>query len=168
MAHRKFWIPNVVVAYWGGSAGGFGKWWVDWDDGVTYLAALGFDAVEYNHVTGSKDTLQNVLQTDAKRQILDGLYVWGYGYAPFPSAGLVSASNDQLLIYAKAGLPYRLALGLVFACDSNSGKSDLSSGTGGSIWQGYSGRLVPVNNPDQYAVDNFIHSGDQDTKQIGP
>jgi len=84
------------------------------------------------------------------------------GYAPYPSPGLVSESNDALLMYASPSLYYHMALGLVFACDSNSGKSALMSGSAWEIWHGFDGTLVPTPFM-RYHAKHFIKPGQQET-----
>ena len=97
------------------------------------------------------------------------MYFWGHGNEPYPSNGL-SARNgqswDDVLCYVctNAKLPYKLALGLIFACDSNSGKSLLMSKSPAAIWHGYTGLLVPLQ-PSEYTVWNYIKAGDQRTRE---
>lgn len=161
MASRKFRIPNVVYAYWAGGVGDFGKWAVDWNASTAYLKARGFSTVEYSHSAGSKLGLQNTLAAAANSRALHGLYFWGHGYAPYPSVGLTNKKGDPIVIYSSVSLPYKMALGLVFACDSNSGKSALYSNAPGGIWHGYSGTLIPVGG---FHVDNWFSAGAQETK----
>jgi hypothetical protein len=93
---------------------------------------------------------------------LHGLYFWGHGTAPYPSGYLVSDSGDPLLQFSSVNLPYKMALGLVFACDSNSGESALMSGNQNQIWKGFTDTLVPW--PFRaYHAKHYIHHGDQAT-----
>jgi hypothetical protein len=153
----EFKIPNTVVAYWAGALDSFGKWWVYWDRSVAYLHHLGFSVAEYDHVAGQKLTLEGILQPSGAAKKLHGIYFWGHGnrYA------LYSQSGDAVLRFAHSDLHYKLALGLVFACDSNSGKGQLFSGSAGGIWHGYTGTLVPW---WAYHVNIWIRPGDQQTR----
>jgi len=103
---------------------------------------------------------------NANSATLHGLYFWGHGWAPYPSKGLTDVGGDNILDYRPTGraLPYRLALGLIFACDSNSGKHALFSHAPGGIWHGYTGTLVPIS-PEEYPIWNYIKAGDQRTKK---
>lgn len=174
-------IPNTVICYWAGNAGGLGSWWVDWEDSVTYLDALGFDAVEYTHSQSTYHALQSILERNAQAKVLHGLYFWGHGgtMGLYAGDGLLSVT-DEVLAYmdhwdGPAGatyfvtgidLPYKMALGLVFACYSNYGRYALVSNTPGCIWQGYSGVLNPTLDPDQFAADNYIKPGQQGTRLL--
>jgi hypothetical protein len=82
------------------------------------------------------------------------------GSAPYPATYLVSDSGDVVLQFSQPGLTYHMGLGLVFACDSNSGKSSLMSADG--IWKGFTGTLVPWPFRAYHARD-YIHHGDEAT-----
>ena len=75
--------------------------------------------------------------------------------------------KDAVLEYWtwKLDNPYRMALGLVFACDSDLGEPFLVSQTPGYIWKGYTGWLVPVFDPDQYAADNSFTQETREPKR---
>ncbi|MGI6494951.1 MAG: RHS repeat-associated core domain-containing protein [Kiritimatiellia bacterium] len=174
MKKRKFRIPNIVYAYWAGDVGWTGKTWVNWNSSIIHLKNLGFATIAHNHTAGSSYVLQNILQVAASSRALHGLYYWGHGWAPYPSYGLTTSGGDDVVYYrnvtfadgtAKSGvsLPYKMALGLIYACDSNSGKPALFSGAPGGIWHGYSGALYPII-PFRYHVNSHIHHGDQETK----
>jgi RHS repeat-associated protein len=157
-----FEIPNTVVAYWAGWGRGVGKAYVKWNPSVKYLQARGFKVDASDHTKGARMALQKILVARSIEKELHGLYFWGHGYAPYPSSGLVSESSDALLYYSSTGLYYHMALGLVFACDSNSGKSALMSGNTAEIWHGFSGTLYPL--PFMhYHAKNFIKAGQQAT-----
>jgi RHS repeat-associated protein len=117
----------------------------------------------------------------AKKKELHGLYFWGHGDKDKPNTtaeGLL-AGNTTLRLplfsetegvlrydYIQARLPYKMALGLVFACFSNIGKSALSSGTAGSIWEpGYDWYLIPLG-VGTYHVGRWIKPGDQETRHF--
>ena len=159
---RKYYIPNTVYAYWAGEAGPKGKWYVGWDPSVSYLNKLGFKVIDIDHRTGDKRFLQGILAHAASGKTLHGLYFWGHGYSPYPSSGLTSPTGDPVVMYSEINLVYRMALGLVFACDTNSGKNVLFSNAPGGIWNGYSGTLVPLFK--FFHVRHWIKSGDQGTK----
>lgn len=159
---EQFEIPNRVVAYWAGWGKGIGKTYVQWNPSVKYLRARGFYVDQRNHKKGDKLALQKVFVSKSIAKELHGVYFWGHGYAPYPSTGLVSQSGDALIMYASPGLDYHLALGLIFACDSNSGRKALMSGNAAEIWHGFTGTLVPT--PwMQYHAKHFIKPGQQET-----
>jgi hypothetical protein len=164
-----FLVPNTVYAYWAGNLWGFGKYWVGWDDSVWYLKALGFRVVEMDNPSNVKRlALQNLLEASSGSKELHGLYFWGHGIErrgpnPYPSPGLIGASGPALLMYGEISLSYKMALGLVFACDSNTGQPALFSNSQGGIWHGYSGTLYPFDFGG-YSVWNFISPGDQGTR----
>ena len=159
---EHFEVPNTVIAYWAGWGSDVGKAYVKWNPSVKYLKALGFNVNTFKHISGDKMALQKILTAKSKARELHGIYFWGHGYAPYPSVGLVSQSNDPLLFYSSPGLFYQMALGIVFACDSNTGKSVLMSGNANEIWHGFTGTLYPLPGM-QYNVDNFIKHGQQAT-----
>lgn len=185
MASRRFRIPNTVVAYWGGAVGGWGKDRVDWDPSVSYLKDLGFRVEEYEHrsriqiAPPQRLALQKILENRGREKELHGLYFWGHGYEPYPSAGLVShlggnpgdpLEGDPLVWYGNKpvtapdkpiDLPYAMALGLVFACDSDTGRNVLVHHQGGEIWKGFSGTLIPI--PPLH-VSRWIKPGMQRTR----
>jgi hypothetical protein len=166
---ESFAIPNTVVAYWAGWGGGIGKTYVKWNPSVKYLRSLGFKVDTFNHVDGSSLALQQILTSKTAQKELHGLYFWGHGYAPYPSVGLVSQSGDPVLFYVDTSLGssvslfYQMALGIVFACDSNTGKSVLMSGSPNQIWHGFTDTLVPLPGME-YNVKNFIKHGQQGTQ----
>lgn len=139
----QFQIPNTVVAYWAGNVDGFGRWWVRWNSSVRYLERRGFNVAEYYHEPGDEWRLRDLLRSEADYGKLHGLYFWGHGDYPYPAQGLWSASGDLLVEFSTIDLKYKMGLGLVFSCDSNSGKTALSSGTTGKVWKGFTGTLVP-------------------------
>ncbi len=161
MKNRRFRIPNTVYAYWAGDVGSLGKWAVSWNGSVSYLNARGFQVIEYGHTSGSKYVLQNVLIAAANSRALHGFYFWGHGYAPYPSTGLTNKDGDPILVYTSIILPYKMALGLVFACDSNAGKPALYSNAPGGVWHGYRGTLIPLGS---FHVQNWFSSGAQEAK----
>jgi hypothetical protein len=160
---ESFEVPNTVVAYWAGWGRGVGRTYVEWNPSVKYLRARGFYVDERYHRKGAKLALQKIIISESIAKNLHGLYFWGYGYAPYPSTGLVSQSDDALLMYASPGLYYHMGLGLVFACDSNSGRNALMSGSRAEIWHGFTRTLVPT--PwMQYHAKHFIKPGQQGTQ----
>lgn len=171
---ESFEVPNTVVAYWAGFGAGVGKTFVSWKPSVRYLRSLGFKVDSFNHQTGDAYALQEILKTESEAKRLHGLYVWAHGFEPYPSPGLDSQSHDPLLYYVdvedngtihhRVPLFYGMALGLVFACDSNSGKDALMSGDANQIWNGYTETLNPFKPGLKFSVDNFIKHGQQGTK----
>jgi RHS repeat-associated protein len=159
---EQFEVPNTVVAYWAGDLGWFGRWWVRWNSSVKYLRARGFNVDNQRHQKGSTLALTSNLATRSIDKELHGLYFWGHGSAPYPAQYLVSASGDAVLAFSSPGLYYHMALGLVFACDSNSGQNALMSGNGNQIWRGFNGTLVPW--PFRaYHARHYIRPGQQET-----
>lgn len=158
----KFEIPNTVVAYWAGDLGWVGRWYVRWNSSTKYLGKRGFYVDDQRHQRGTTMALQNLLTSRAGAKELHGLYFWGHGSAPYPARYLMGSSRDILLDFQTVNLNYKMALGLVFACDSSSGQSALMSGTSGSIWKGFTGTLVPW--PFRhYHAKHYIHAGQQET-----
>lgn len=154
----EFRIPNTVVAYWAGNAGAIGRWWVSWNSSVGYLQDRGFNVVNFHHTRGDRYRLRDELLSRADAKALHGLYFWGHGNTQV----LASKHGDVLVDYARFSLSYKMALGLVFACDSNSGRSAFMSGNG--IWNGYTGILYPLP-PWTFDADKYIHPGNQATKE---
>jgi hypothetical protein len=127
------------------------------------LRSLGFDVTEIRHQKGSNWRLQSELISGANAKKLHGLYFWGHGSAPYPAQFLMTSKRDVVLEFASVNLSYKMALGLVFACDSNNGQSALMSGAPGSIWHGFTGTLVPW--PfKHYHPRHWIAHGAQQTK----
>jgi RHS repeat-associated protein len=158
----QFEIPNTVVAEWAGNLGGLGRWWVRWNSSVKYLGKLGFNVDNKHHSKGATEDLKALLQSTSNAKELHGLYFWGHGSAPYPSDGLYSDTGDLVLKFSSPGLNYHMALGLVFACDSNSGQTALMSGTSAQIWKGFTGTLVPW--PFKaYHAKHYIRPGQQET-----
>jgi hypothetical protein len=159
---EKFEIPNTVVAYWAGYGNGIGRWYVTWNSSVKYLRVRGFNVDNRFHKKGDKMTLTKIFISKSIAKELHGVYFWGHGWTPYPSSGLVSDSGDDLLHYSSPGLYYKMALGLVFACDSNSGRRALMSGSRAEIWHGFTGTLCPVPFM-RYHAKHFIEPGQQAT-----
>jgi RHS repeat-associated protein len=159
---EHFEVPNTVVAYWAGNLGWAGRWYVRWNSSVKYLRARGFKVDDIHHQKGNTWGLQQFLITDSIEKELHGLYFWGHGSFPYPAQYLVSDSGDAVLAFSSPGLYYHMGLGLVFACDSNSGKSALMSGNGSEIWKGSTGTLVPW--PFKaYHAKHYLKPGQQGT-----
>ena len=154
----EFRIPNTVMAYFGGNVGGVGRWWVAWSFSVNYLQERGFNVPNFHHTPGDSGRLEDELVKFGGAKKLHGLYFWGHGNTSM----LASKEGDVLVDYEDLKLPYKMALGLVFACDSNSGKNLFMSGNG--IWHGYTGILVPAAYWT-YHAETYIHPGDQATKK---
>ena len=158
---EHFEVPNIVVAYWAGNLGWFGRWYVRWNSSVKYLGSLGFKVDNHHHQKGDTLGLTRMFIPTSMGKELHGVYFWGHGRAPYPATELVSDSDDTVLEFASPGLYYHMGLGLVFACDSNSGKTSLMSDNG--IWKGFTGTLVPW--PFKaYHAKHYIHHGDQATR----
>ena len=172
---QTFLIPNTIYAYWAGDMGEIGKLWVNWNSNISYLSSLGFRVIEYKNVKGAQHlSVQHGLENASISRVLHGVYYWGHGYGPYPSDGLTDSIGTAHIYYigvqrfnkpsmTPISLSYKLALGLVFACDSNSGKSTLLSSSSGAIWKGFSGTLYPIF-PRVYGISGIIKPGMQGTK----
>ncbi len=160
----KLRIPNTVIAYWAGALGSFGKWWVNYNDGVEHLRELGF---RVNSLSHGKDAvsipIQSQLMSATRGKWLQGFYFWGHGYRPYPSQGLTNSRGESIIDYSSISLSYKLGITLLFACDSNSGIGSIASFSPGAIRVGHTGTLYPVN-PWGYRVSDYIRHGDQGTK----
>ncbi|MGI6494683.1 MAG: RHS repeat-associated core domain-containing protein [Kiritimatiellia bacterium] len=166
MPDRKFRIPNTVYAYWAGALGGVGKSSVHWDGSINYLSGLGFKVIPYEHSVGNYWVLNSILPNAANSRALHGLYFWGHGNTDALGShygNFNGGSQDPVLSYGSLHLPYKMALGLMFACYSDSGKPTLFSNAPGAIWHGYTGILVPIPLLNSYHVSNFISAGSQET-----
>lgn len=119
--------------------------------------------MEKIHITGTQKTLANLLVQLTQNKEAQGLYFWGHGWKPYPSSGLTSSHGDDIFSYSADGpkLAYKLGVGMIYACDSNSRKSALVSGTTGHIWKGFSGTLYPVGMT--YKCWQILKLGDQGT-----
>jgi hypothetical protein len=159
---EKFEIPNTVVAYWAGWGGGFGRWYVAWNSSVKYLRARGFYVDNQHHRKGDSLRLEKIFISRSIGKDLHGVYFWGHGSFPYPAQELISHSHDTVLQFSNPSLYYHMALALVFACDSNSGKGALMSGNGSEIWHGFTGTLYPVPFM-RYHANHFIKPGQQAT-----
>ena len=167
---EHFKIPNTVVAYWGGVGADYGKDWVQWYRSVIYLGMLGFHVDVRDHVIGDDLGLAKIFHEKSSAKELHGLYFWGegiYNRATKQYIGLASRPKPRdALVYRKyPGLEYGMALGLVFACGSNSGEIALMSLNPGQIWHGYTGILNPVNPFQRFSVNHHIHRGNQGTRR---
>ena len=160
----KLRIPNTVIAYWAGDLGSFGKWWVNYNDGVEHLRGLGFRVNSFRHGEDVVSIpIQRQLMSATRGKWLQGFYFWGHGYRPYPSSGLTNSNGDLLVDYSSISLSYKLGITLLFACDSNSGMGSIASFSPGAIRVGHTGTLYPVN-PWGYRVSDYIRHGDQGTK----
>jgi hypothetical protein len=136
---EKVEIPNTVLAYWAGELGGFGKWWVMWGTDVGALKKRGFNVPEHQGWTAN--ALETEIQTATKAKELHGIFFWGHGYK-----GGVLTDSDQsgngkyYSDYASWKPKYKLGLGVLFACHTQSGRGQFSSG---AIFWGKTGVLVP-------------------------
>jgi hypothetical protein len=160
---REFKIPNYVMAYWGGERGKFGKGWVHWNESVAFLKQRGFSVDSMDHPKGKSDVLENLMTGLANDKVLHGFYFWGHGNQS-GLAGYNQPDMDPVVTYASISLPYKVALGLSFACESDAGKPFLFSNAPGGIWHGYPVGKVLLPLFDFWHVANWIHPGDQQTK----
>lgn len=165
---RKFNIPNTVFAYWAGEAGWVGKGFVSWNYSVRYLKQLGFNVQEglHNRKVQNLALQELILEPASQAKQLHGLYFWGHGRLPYPSPGL-SYNGVWIIKYSTIRLSYKMALGLVFACDSNNGRTSLMSPERAAIWNGYNQDLDPFDQ-GPFNVNQWIKPGDQGTHVFSP
>jgi RHS repeat-associated protein len=166
-------VPNTVLAYWAGHHVIYriGKPHVNWGLNVKYLRSLGFFVPVQDHLSGRPELLRRILKTQTLMRWLHGVYYWGHGdmgglaTMPYWPSG---RRAELVLDYGNPGIEYDLALGLMYACDSNFGRVPLQGvapGAPGAIWHGYPTRLYPIL-PFRwdYNVGHFIRHGDQGTR----
>ncbi len=136
---QTFYIPNSVLAYWGGELGGFGKWWVMWGTDVNTLKTRGFNVPEHEGWTAG--ALQTKIQAGTKAKQLHGILFWGHGYIGGVLTDSSQKGNAQYESdYGSWNPAYKLGLGVLFACHTQSGRGQFS---GGAIFWGKTGTLVP-------------------------
>jgi hypothetical protein len=207
MRFRRFYIPNTIYAYWAGNFLGAGRWWMNWNAGISYLKDLGFQVLETRHTRGEWFRMNDDIQDLLEQKTLHGVYFSGHGatdglYAGYKwrtlftikgkrialPVGFVKYGDpgEQVLDYLGVGVStaqyYHLALGLIFACYSNSGKDYLVGrfSRSGVIWEGdddifwvtfEKGMMGPYYDPDAdvprpFHVKHWIRPGDQETQKI--
>jgi len=138
---QKVKIPNFVIAYWGGELGGFGKHFVDWGSDVSTLKRRGFFVHEIENYTAAH--LEFVIDSFMKTKKLFGIFAWGHGSKRgylLTMAGK-KADDTYYSYYAKWNPEYRMGLGILFACHSQSARDYFSSN---AIFWGKTGTLVPL------------------------
>jgi RHS repeat-associated protein len=204
ITYGEYGIPNTVFAYWAGNFNGLGigRWFMNWGSSISYLRELGFGVIEHHHIHGSQDDLAPELQGLTQKRLLHGFYFVGHGdegglsyvhkwrgpiYVWFSHFSRDELVLDYFAIHPSNGLvdshvfSYGLALGLVFACESNHGRYPLMHDfpRPGAIWQGYDGLFTVVLEkredmgpyydseaevPRPYHVQHWIQPGDQGTR----
>jgi hypothetical protein len=149
-AHCEYSVPNVVIAYWAGDMGKFGKWWVDWNSNINNYKNQGYLVDERNGSSGtSSRDYQDSLHSNGQAGILYGTYFWGHGN----KKGLANSKDPHyLLVFSSLNLPYRIAFAHIYACESNSGKTAFNA----LKWTGFTGTLYPLN-PFDPDWDNPSH-----------
>ena len=155
-------VPNVVLAYWAGELGEFGKTWVQWDMDVNMLQKRGFFVQEQEGWTANKFELYIQSGTGEKR--MHGIFFWGHG----GSGGLLTDSNQKnnanyYTYYSGWNSVYKLAFGALFACHSQAGRGQFSNN---AIFWGKTGVLVPhgfhLFGP---TIDSLLSPGVQGTRK---
>ncbi len=132
-------FPNVVLAYWGGELGGFGKWWVRWGSDVSTLRARGFHVIEGKG--WSSQHFEGYIRHAQADRILHGLFFWGHANPREVLLDSAHKDDDSYRSqYSEWHPHYRMGLGILFACDTASARADFSSKA--KFW-GKQGVLVP-------------------------
>lgn len=141
---KKAMVPNTVVALWAGNCGSLGRWWIGWQTNVKKMAAEGFHVVNVLDDLADNQLYREIVNRQGEKTLY-GVYYWGHGYGPYPSAGLCTKrmlkNSLPLLRYEDLSETMRYTLGFayIFACDSNAGRRYLKA----LDWDGFSGKLVP-------------------------
>jgi len=188
---KTYRVPNTVIAFWAGDNLflNFGKGYVGWNGQIDYLKNRGFNVESKDHVKGTTLVFQGMVEDASSAKTLQGIYFWGHGgfNQPnasghgYPATAVGSRDYEPELVWGgvwginKAGvwyltktksvvLKYKLALALMFACDTNSGESALSAKPApGAIFHGYNDTLVPIGK--NFALRHWLHPGDQSTQK---
>ena len=161
-------IPNTVIACWSGNLMGFGRLWVNWNEGVDYLQKRGFMVKEVRPFdSDSPFSLFGLLHAKTQEKCLHGLYFWGHGvYNPKRKqyTGLEPKAKEYYssLNQESLRLSYRLGLLLLYACGSETGATVMGSNTPGFLKSASSGVLVP--SLWSY-VSDVLKPGDQGTRE---
>jgi RHS repeat-associated protein len=145
-ANNQVSIPNSVLAHWGGVLGGFGKFWVMWDADVQTLRARGFRVHEWEYLNASY--FEHVISSYQAAKKAHGVFAWGHGNTGLLSlsdSGANGANPGAYISYYRNWHPkYHMALGVVFACYSDSARSHFArNGAPPAIFWGSPGVLVP-------------------------
>ncbi|HRT52268.1 MAG TPA: RHS repeat-associated core domain-containing protein [Anaerohalosphaeraceae bacterium] len=158
------WVPNTVLAYWAGEAGGLGKHYVGWSRDINGLKGQGYYIEDEEGWTASQ--FENYLSSKTQSQELYGIFFWGHGFwirdnepwsiwDPFSWnrdrdwGGLV-VSKDEYSYYSDWGLKYKLALGLMYACGTNAARDKFSDD---ARFFGSEEVLVPIGTPPAHRID---------------
>jgi hypothetical protein len=188
---KTYKVPNTVIAFWAGDLAflGIGKGWVGWNGQIDYLKNLGFKVESKDHVKGSTLVFQNMVELGSSSKSLQGIYFWGHGGynrpnakgLPYPATAVGAKPYEPELVWngvwdvnaagtwyktatANVDLKYKLALALMFACDTNSAESALSAKPApNAIFHGYPDTLIPLGK--NFALRNWIKAGDQSTQK---
>jgi RHS repeat-associated protein len=127
---RTVYVPNLVIAYWGGEYHRWGKWWVRWDQEVEALQKSGFKVWDlWNRFADDapmkKDEALRLMGNLTKKKELQGVLFWGHASTQTLGLGGTKARykgfpDYYMLGYGEWGdkLQYRLGLGILFGCDS--------------------------------------------------
>ena len=74
-----YFIPNTVIAYWGGDMGIAGKIYVNWPMHTSRWRIRGFKVVSHSVTPTSHFEYQNLLEATSRNGSLYGTYFWGHG-----------------------------------------------------------------------------------------
>ena len=136
------WVPNTVLAHWGGVFGGIGKTWVWWSRDVNFLRSRGYLVKNEKDWTVSR--FENYLDAQTASKYLYGLFFWGHGGE---DGLLLKDRGDQRIYYTEYRnwpLHYKLGFGFLYACYSNNARYQFS--TDASFF-GSEGVLIPIGTP---------------------
>lgn len=133
-----------------------------WDEDVSALKKRGFYAAEKEGWTSSG--LEGYIQSATKAKQLHGIFFWGHGYI----GGVLTDSKHKedpsyYSNYASWNPGYKLGLGMLFACHTQSARNQFSAN---AIFWGKTGVLVPhgfhLFGP---TIESLIPPGAQGTKK---
>jgi hypothetical protein len=164
-----YYVPNTVLAYWGGDVGSLGRFWVNWGGEVQTLKSRGFNVVEETSERWTAAKFGQFIKGKTQEKTLHGVYLWGHGDT---KGVLLDASRNgkpdsHLYKYDfttwQSDQQYKLGLAALWACDSARGAGVCSSN---GIFQGFVGILWPVKGLHSgKALKDLIPPGAQGTKK---
>jgi hypothetical protein len=133
-------VPNTVLAYWAGELGGFGKFWVMWSSDVAALKRRGFHVIEAEGWNANK--LSKFLASKQKDKLLHGVFMWGHGspgYIYTTAKAFHDRDRAYYSYYRDWHPQYRMGLGVLFACYTDTARSSFSTdavfwGKTGTLW----------------------------------
>ncbi len=169
--YSKFFVPNVVVAYWGGNIGRLGRLAVGWKKDIQALQKKGYHVIEKGLAESmTARELGNEIKTLARSSMLYGVYFWGHGnkdHIMLDAEAVTSSSSIMIaakirrdpwlhevaLSYLKPyyytfkqlqkDSIYHLGIGIYFSCLSDSPDAKATVTPGDGLFYGVRGELLP-------------------------